>query len=98
MTDRAQQGVLETTRPEASLAARIIHLVSLLAGPMAYLACVLAPPLPDVSIVGMRTLGIFLWTIIWWIGEPVPIAVSSFLAMALLVLMGVQPVAVAFAA
>src|SRR6185369_13238389 len=47
--------------------------------------------------VGMRTLGIFAWTIIWWVSEPIPIAVTSFVAMALLVLTGVQPAAVAFA-
>jgi solute carrier family 13 (sodium-dependent dicarboxylate transporter), member 2/3/5 len=75
---------------------KLLHVVYLVAGPLSYLACTLVSPLPDVSETGMRTLGIFLWTIIWWMTEPVPIAVTSLMTMALLVITGVQTLVVAF--
>ncbi len=73
------------------------RLFGLIAGPAAFIVCVLAPPLPDVTEVGMRTLGIFLWTVLWWVCEPIPIPTTSFLAMALLIFCGVQTVAEGFA-
>lgn len=73
------------------------RLFGLIAGPTAFVLCVLAPPLPDVTDVGMRTLGIFVWTVLWWVCEPIPIPTTSFLAMALLVFCGVQTVAEGFA-
>ena len=45
----------------------------------------------------MRTLGIFLWAVVWWVTEPVPIPVTSFFVLALLVVCGVLPVERAFA-
>jgi di/tricarboxylate transporter len=69
----------------------------LIAGPIAFLICVFVPPITDVTEVGMRTLGIFLWTVIWWVCEPIPIPTTSFLAMALLIFCGVQTVAEGFA-
>ena len=54
------------------------------------------PPLEGVEPVGMRTLGIFVWSVVWWVTEPVPIPVTSFLAMALLVVFGVQSIEGAF--
>jgi sodium-dependent dicarboxylate transporter 2/3/5 len=68
----------------------------LIVGPLIFVVCLLVPPLPDVAPVGMRTLGIFMWTVIWWVCEPIPIPATSFMAMALLVIAGVQNVATAF--
>ena len=73
------------------------RLFGLIAGPSAMLICLLIPPLTAVTPVGMRTLGIFLWTVMWWVCEPIPIPVTSLLAMALLVVAGVQGVVPAFA-
>jgi len=72
------------------------RLFGLIVGPIVFVACMMVPPLPDVTPVGMRTLGIFLWTVVWWVCEPIPIPVTSFLALALLVFCGVQTVAEAF--
>lgn len=44
----------------------------------------------------MRSLGIFLWVIAWWILETIPIPATSFLALGLLVVCGVFPAQVAF--
>jgi sodium-dependent dicarboxylate transporter 2/3/5 len=65
-------------------------------GPLLFLAALAAPPLEGVTPVGMRTLGVFLWTVTWWVTEPIPIPVTSLAAMALLVLCGVLPVEAAF--
>jgi solute carrier family 13 (sodium-dependent dicarboxylate transporter), member 2/3/5 len=73
------------------------RLFGLIAGPTAFFVCVVAPPVPDVTEVGMRTLGIFLWTVLWWVCEPIPIPTTSFLAMALLIFCGVQTVTEGFA-
>ena len=72
------------------------QLVGLWLGPALCLAAMISPPLQDVTPVGMRTLGIFLWTVAWWIGEPVPIPVTSLLSLAMLVLFGVLSVDAAF--
>ena len=45
---------------------------------------------------GMRTLGIFSWVVIWWITEAIPIPMSGLFGLALLALCGVFPVAQAF--
>jgi sodium-dependent dicarboxylate transporter 2/3/5 len=73
------------------------RLFGLVVGPLAFLICLLAPALPQTSDLGMRTLGIFLWTVIWWVCEPIPIPITSFLGTALLVLAGVTDVGPAFA-
>lgn len=74
------------------------RLFGLVAGPLSLIVCLLVPPLPEVQAVGMRTLGIFLWTVIWWVCEPIPIPATSFLGLGLLVLFGVQNANQAFAA
>jgi len=73
------------------------RLVGLILGPALFVLALLWPPLPDVTPVGMRTLGIFLWAIVWWVTEPVPIPATSFFALALLVVCGVLSVEGAFA-
>ena len=72
------------------------RMVGLVLGPALFVLALLWPPLSNVEPVGMRTLGIFLWAVVWWVTEPVPIPVTSFLALALLVVCGVQSVEVAF--
>src|SRR5437016_9411745 len=65
-------------------------------GPLLFIAVVLVPPLRNVTPVGMRTVGIFLWTVTWWICEPIPIPATSLASLAMLVLCGVLSVDAAF--
>lgn len=64
------------------------RIFGLFAGPLALLICAFVPPLPDTSPLGMKTLGIFIWTVIWWVCEVIPIPVTAFLSMAGLVFFG----------
>ena len=73
------------------------RLVGLILGPTLFVLVLLWPPFPDVTQVGMRTLGIFIWAVVWWVTEPIPIPVTSFFSLALLVVFGVLPVEEAFA-
>src|SRR5438034_10202704 len=61
-------------------------------GPLLFLLAVWLPPLQNVTPVGMRTLGIFLWTVSWWVAEPIPIPATSLSSLAMLVLCGVVSV------
>lgn len=70
--------------------------IGLWLGPVLFAVSVLAPPLQDVTQAGMRTLGIFLWTVTWWICEPIPIPATSLFSMAMFVLCGVLSVEAAF--
>lgn len=72
------------------------RIFGMIAGPLALLICSLVTPLPDVKPVGMKCLGIFLWTVIWWVTEVIPIPMTSLLAMAGLVFFGVQTAGEAF--
>src|SRR5207244_11821506 len=65
-------------------------------GPLLFIAAVLVPPLRNVTPVGMRTVGIFLWTVTWWICEPIPIPATSLASLAMMVLCGVLSVDAAF--
>src|SRR5262244_2149649 len=65
-------------------------------GPFLMVVAVLVPPLHRVTPVGMRTLGIFLWTVTWWVCEPIPIPATSLASLAMLVLCGVLSVEGAF--
>jgi len=71
--------------------------VGVFLGPLAFLIILLLPPLQDVSPVGMRTLGIFTWVVIWWMTEAIPIPMTGFFGLALLVICGTFPVSRAFA-
>ena len=53
------------------------RLIGLWLGPVLFVICLLVPPLQNVTPVGMRTLGIFLWTVTWWVSEPIPIPATS---------------------
>ncbi len=68
----------------------------LIVGPLAFVACMLVPNLPETSDIGMRSLGVFLWTVVWWVCEPIPIPVTSFMGLAMLVVAGIRPVDQAF--
>lgn len=72
------------------------QLIGLWLGPLLFLLCLFAPPLREVTPIGMRTLGIFLWTVSWWVSEAIPIPATSLAAMAMLVLCGVLTVEAAF--
>ena len=73
------------------------QLIGFCLGPALFLLSVFSCPLPQVTPIGMRTLGIFLWTITWWTLEPIPIPVTSLMSLALLALCGVMTVDAAFA-
>ncbi len=66
------------------------------AGVVALLVFLLLPPLAPLTPLGMKTLGIFLFTVIWW--ATVSIGYPSFLCIALLALTGVMTAKAAFAA
>lgn len=72
------------------------QLVSLFLGPALFILFSLLPPWPETSNLGMRTAGLFLWTVTWWIGEPIPLPATSFLTMALLAFFSVMPLSRAF--
>ncbi len=73
-----------------------MKLIGLWLGPLLFAVSVLSPPLDGVTVVGMRTLGIFLWTAAWWFSETIPIPATSLFALAMLVLCGVLSVEDAF--
>src|SRR5687767_13688417 len=73
------------------------RLIGICLGPLLFAAAVFSPALPDVTDIGMRTLGVFLWTATWWLSEAIPIPATSLFAMAMLVLTGVLTVEAAFA-
>jgi sodium-dependent dicarboxylate transporter 2/3/5 len=72
------------------------RLIGLWLGPLLFAVAVFAPPLQNVTPVGMRTLGIFLWTVTWWVCEPIPIPATSLACLAMLALCGILPVEAAF--
>ena len=73
-----------------------MKVIGLWIGPLLFAVSLLSPPLEGVTEIGMRTLGIFLWTATWWFTEAIPIPATSFFALAMLVLCGVLPVQSAF--
>ena len=71
--------------------------IGLFLGPFAFLFAVfLLPHHQDITLIGMRTLGIFAWVVLWWVTEPIPIPVTGLFGLALLALCGVFPVSRAF--
>ncbi|MCZ6751730.1 MAG: DASS family sodium-coupled anion symporter [Acidobacteria bacterium] len=72
------------------------RLAGLVLGPLLFVIVLLSPPLEHVTPVGMRTLGIFLWIVTWWISEAIPIPVTALFSMALLVVCGILPAQEAF--
>jgi sodium-dependent dicarboxylate transporter 2/3/5 len=72
------------------------RLLGLWLGPLLFALILLVPPLQNVTPTGMRTLGIFLWTVIWWVCEPIPIPATSLASLAMLALCGVLSVDAAF--
>ena len=73
-------------------AGRPAFALRLLAGPAAF-AVVHATPLTGLAPEAHFALGVFAWTLAWWITMPVPWAVTSFLAFILLPVAGVMPFA-----
>ena len=65
------------------------RLIGLVLGPVLFVLVLLWTPLEHVTPIGMRTLGVFLWIVVWWITEPIPIPVTALFAMALLVVCGI---------
>lgn len=72
------------------------RLIGLFLGPALFALMLIVTPLPHVTDIGMRTLGVFLWTISWWVTEAIPIPAASFFGMAMLVLCGIVTVEGAF--
>ena len=88
---------LAPTLTEAELRAeKTKRLIGLFLGPGVFVLMLFAPRLPHVTDLGMRTLGVFLWTISWWVTEAIPIPAASLFGMAMLVACGVATVEGAF--
>ncbi len=69
----------------------LFRLLTLVAGPAAYVLCAKVGP----EALGMdqrEVLGVGLWMVLWWLTEPVPLAVTSLLPIVLLPLFGVMSV------
>ncbi len=70
------------------MTSRQARAIAAAAGPLAYLGLMLAGPAalgPDQR----EVLGVGAWMLVWWIGEPVPLAATSLLPIILLPLFGV---------
>ncbi|MBS7652268.1 MAG: SLC13 family permease [Candidatus Bathyarchaeia archaeon] len=72
------------------------QLIGFVIGVVALLVLLLLPPKEPLTPLGMRTLGLFLSTIIWWV--TVGLDYPSFMCMALLTLIGIMPPQEVFAA
>jgi sodium-dependent dicarboxylate transporter 2/3/5 len=72
------------------------RVIGLFLGPLCFAVAWFWPPLPHVNELGMRALAIFLWAVVWWITEAVPIPVTSILVMPLTVVCGLFPFERAF--
>ncbi len=72
------------------------RLVGLFLGPACFVIALFLTPLPHVTPLGMRTLAIFAWAVVWWMTEPVPLPVTALLTLPLFVLTGVLPLERAF--
>jgi len=75
---------------------KVKRLAGLVLGPLSFALALLLPPLDHVSPMGMRSLGIFCWIILWWITEAIPIPATSLLVMPLMVVCGIFPMEKAF--
>jgi len=72
------------------------RVVGLILGPLCFAAALLAPPLEQVTPLGMRTLAVFVLAVVWWISEAVPIPVTSLFVLPLSVILGILPYEKAF--
>ncbi|MCZ6489828.1 MAG: SLC13 family permease [Acidobacteria bacterium] len=71
-------------------------LAGFLLGPALFAVALLLPPPEGVTEIGMRSLGVFLWVMAWWVAEPIPLPATAFLSLVLLILCGVFPLERAF--
>jgi sodium-dependent dicarboxylate transporter 2/3/5 len=62
--------------------------VSLLLGPLTFVALLLAPP-DGLQPEAARLLAVLAWVVLWWIGEAVPLAITAVLGPALATVLGV---------
>jgi len=82
--------------PEEWLQQKRRRLIGLILGPTLFLLMFLLDPPTGVSPKGMLAMGIFLWTVVWWVCETIPIPVMGLLCLSLLPLCGVLTVEQAF--
>ena len=75
---------------------RTKRLIGFFLGPLSFLLILFAPPLPQVTPVGMKSLAVFSWIILWWITEAIPIPATAFLALPLIAVCGIWPYQRAF--
>lgn len=54
-----------------------LHLLAIVAGPLAALVLLLLPPPGDLSLPAWRVAAITLWIIIWWLTEAIPIPATA---------------------
>src|SRR3990170_110294 len=72
------------------------RLVGFFLGPLAFVAVLLMDPLQNVNQLGMRSLAVFCWAVIWMVTEAIPIPVTSLLLLPLTVICGIFPYQRAF--
>jgi len=75
---------------------RAKRLIGFFLGPLSFLIILFLPPLTQVTPVGMKSLAVFSWVIIWWITEAIPIPATALLSLPLIAVCGIWPYQRAF--
>ena len=70
---------------------RAKRLIGFFLGPLSFLIILFLPPFTEVTALGMRSLAVFSWVIIWWITEAIPIPATAFLSLPLIAVCGIWP-------
>lgn len=85
---REQENDINSQQKSCWNRALVLRLVALALGPLLFfifLFDILQPGKPEIS----RTAAVTLWVAVWWIFEPIPMAVTAFLPFLLFPLVGV---------
>ncbi|MCE9663002.1 SLC13 family permease [Halomonas sp. M5N1S17] len=91
MTEPLNEETASEARREAL--ARLGLALSLLSGPLLALVLIAMAPPAGMSPAAWQVMALTLWMALWWVTEPVPIAVTALLPVAVLPLMGTSPIA-----
>lgn len=87
MTQQSSQNTsIESDGGEALL--KKLARIGLFLGPISFALILLLGPPQGMSQVGLATLALLVWMVLWWITEAVPIAMTALLPVALLPLLG----------
>ncbi|MBI4442938.1 MAG: SLC13 family permease [Acidobacteria bacterium] len=75
---------------------RIKRTIGFFLGPLIFVLVLSSPTLEHVSPIGMRSLAVFAWAVIWWVTEAIPIPATAVLIFPLIVVCGIWPYPKAF--